>query len=76
MLTNSRAIRPDPRVQVVVAMDGTGNQFVKTDVYRMMVKDQPVQFAGLKIFYTEDISPFSPRQALNLDPKPHLIIYQ
>ena len=76
MLTNSRAIRPDPRVQVVVAMDGTGNQFVKTDVYRLMVKEQAVQFAGLKIFYTQDISPFTPRQALNLDPKPHLIIYQ
>jgi hypothetical protein len=76
MLTNYRAIRPDPRVQVVIAMDGVGAQLVKTDVYRRMVKEQPVQFAGLKIFYTQDIVPYTPRQALNLDPKPHVIIYQ
>jgi hypothetical protein len=76
MLTNSKLIKPDPRVQVVIVMDGVGGQLVKTDVYRQVVKEQPVQFAGVKIFYTQDIIPFTPRQALNLDPKPHLIIYQ
>ena len=57
-------------------MDGVGSQFAKNDVYRQLIKEQAVQFAGLKIFYTQDISPYTPRQALNLDPKPHLIIYQ
>ena len=76
MLTNHRQIKPDPRVQVVIAMDGVGSQFAKNDVYRQLIKEQAVQFAGLKIFYTQDISPYTPRQALNLDPKPHVVIYQ
>jgi hypothetical protein len=76
MLTNHRQIKPDPRVQVVIAMDGVGSQFAKNDVYRQLIKEQAVQFAGLKIFYTQDIAPYTPRQALNLDPKPHVVIYQ
>jgi hypothetical protein len=76
MLVGSDQIRPDPRVQVVIAMDGVGPQGAKIDVYRRVVHDQPVQFAGLKIFYTQDPLPFTPRQALSLDPTPYVIIYQ
>lgn len=76
MLTNYRQIRPDPRVQVVIAMDGVGPPNSKADVYRQLVRDQPVQFAGLKIFLTQDERPFTPRQALSLQPVPHVIIYQ
>jgi hypothetical protein len=76
MLTNYRQIRPDPRVQVVVAMDGVGGQAVKAEVYGLVVRNQPVQYAGLKIFYTQDVIPFSPRQALALNPIPHVVIYQ
>jgi hypothetical protein len=76
MLTNSRQIRPDPRVQVVIAMDGVGSQGAKADVYRQVVRDQPVQFGGLKIFYTQDINPFTPRQAVGLLPVPYVVIFQ
>jgi hypothetical protein len=76
MLTNSQQIKTDPRVQVVVMMDGVGGQFVKSDVYRQVVHDQPVQYAGFKIFYTQDINPFTPRQVVDFDPVPYVVAYQ
>ncbi|MGH2355332.1 MAG: hypothetical protein ACRDJN_27295, partial [Chloroflexota bacterium] len=76
MLTNDQAIRLDPRVQVVIDMDGVGGQAAKISKYRWLVRDRGVQFAGIKIFYTEDVRPLTPPQVLSLDPPPNVVIYQ
>jgi len=82
MVTNYQDIKPRPEVQVVMHMDGWGPRDLKRDTYRFAVLNEPVQFAGLKIFYKNDLKPpstgiFSPTEALNtLFPPPVYIQYQ
>lgn len=76
MVTRSASIRPDPRVQVVIDMDGFGSPAAKLSKYAALVRDQPVQFAGIKLFYKHDAPVLSASDVLNLDPPPDVIIYQ
>jgi len=81
MVTNYQAITPTPEVQVVMHMDGWGPVPLKKDTYRSIIEPEPVQFAGLKIFYKNDLKPpstglFSPTEALLLQPAPLYIQYQ
>lgn len=57
MLTNTDSIRRDPRVQVVIQMDGYGSPYVKQDAYRFWISPFPVQYAGFKLFYKNDRQP-------------------
>ncbi len=57
MLTNTDSIRRDPRVQVVIQMDGFGSPAHKQDAYRLWISPQPVQYAGFKLFYKNDRDP-------------------
>jgi hypothetical protein len=76
MLTNQENIRLDPRVQVVIDMDGFGAPHLKRDSYRRYVFDQPVQFTGFKIFYKNDKPMLTPSEVLKLVPVPVFIMYQ
>lgn len=74
-------IAPTPEVQVVIHMDGWGSKPLKRGTYRRVVEPEPVQFAGLKIFYKNDRKPpstgiFTPAEALELHPEPIYIQYQ
>lgn len=81
MVANYQEIRPRPEVQVVIHMDGWGPKELKRNTYRLVVELEPVQFAGLKIFYKNDLRPpsdgiFTPEEALKLHPRPIYIQYQ
>jgi hypothetical protein len=80
MLTNSKGIKLDPRVQVVINMDGWGQPWLKYDSYRSYVEAEPVQFTGLKLFYHNDTKKgdplLTPPEVLMLNPKPLYIQYQ
>ena len=76
MLTNQEKIRLDPRVQVVIDMDGFGAPFLKRDSYRRYVFEHPVQFTGFKLFYKNDKPLLTPAQVLKLVPVPMFIMYQ
>jgi hypothetical protein len=80
MLTNSKKIRLDPRVQIVINMDGWGQPWLKYDSYRAYVEAEPVQFTGFKLFYHNDTKKgdplLTPSEVLLLNPKPHYIQYQ
>ena len=76
MLTNYRAVRPTPSVQVVVDMDGFGAPHVKADKYQTYVRDQAIQYGGVKLFYKHDAPLWSPAEVLRLDPAPDVVIYQ
>lgn len=76
MLTNYRDIKGDPRVQVVIVMDGFGGPHLKTDHYNAYVSNQPVQYGGFKLFYKQDKPLMTPTEVVDLDPSPDLIIYQ
>lgn len=80
MLTNASKIKRDPRVQVVIHMDGWGPPSLKRDSYAAYVYAEPVQFTGFKLFYKNDIKyggpMMTPAQLLALTPRPLYIQYQ
>lgn len=80
MVRNADQIKRDPRVQVVIHMDGWGAPRLKRDTYEAYITREPVQFAGFKIFYTNDTrrgsSLMAPADLLTLTPVPLYIQYQ
>jgi hypothetical protein len=76
MLTNSSKIRLDPRVQVVIDMDGFGAPANKKGAYRWFVVRHPVQYTGFKLFYKNDKPMMTPEEVLEMYPKPNYIQYQ
>ena len=76
MLSNHEKIRLDPRVQIVIDMDGFGAPQLKYGSYKAYVHDRPVQFAGFKVFYKNDKPMLTPQQVLELNPVPLFIMYQ
>lgn len=81
MVTNAKKIRPLPEVQIVMDMDGWGDQAKKIGTYTYTVAAEPVQFTGFKLFYKNDLLPpstgmLTPTQVLKLTPSPSYIQYQ
>ena len=81
MVGNYRDIALDPRVQVVIHMDGWGTPDMKRKTYRAFVWSEPVQYTGFKIFYKNDrrlkgSRVMTPEEVLALTPKPLYIQYQ
>lgn len=81
MVTNYKKIEPLPEVQIVMDMDGWGDQQKKIGTYTYVVAAEPMQFTGFKLFYKNDLLPpstglLSPRQVLELTPAPSYIQYQ
>ena len=80
MLQDAEQIRLDPRVQVVINMDGWGQPWLKFDTYARCEIAEPVQFTGFKLFYHNDTKKgdplLSPREVLALRPRPIYIQYQ
>jgi hypothetical protein len=80
MLTRASRIELDPRVQIVINMDGWGGPHLKRASYRSYVYAYPVQYTGFKLFYHNDTKKgdalMSPNDVLKLTPKPVYIQYQ
>lgn len=81
MITGYREIKPLPEVQIVVQMDGWGSPQRKKNTYYHVIEPEPIQFAGIKIFYKNDLKEDPPRlmtkeEVLDLHPTPIYIQYQ
>ncbi|HVF41127.1 MAG TPA: hypothetical protein VM939_14590, partial [Gemmatimonadaceae bacterium] len=80
MVAGASDIRLDPRVQIVIHMDGWGAPWLKYDSYRDYVQKEPVQFTGFKLFYHNDTKKgdplLTPSELVRLTPKPVYIQYQ
>jgi hypothetical protein len=76
MLTNHDRITLDPRVQVVVDMDGYGAPWHKKSAYKWFVVQQPVQYTGFKLFFKNDKPMMTPAQVIGLWPSPLYVQYQ
>ncbi len=80
MLTHASQIKRDPRVQVVINMDGWGEPWLKFDTYKTCEVKDPVQFTGFKLFFHNDTKKgealLAPREVLALRPRPIYIQYQ
>ena len=80
MLTNAREIKRDPRVQIVMNMDGWGPPYGKRATWSRFIYPYPVQYTGFKLFYHNDTKQghklMTPADVLELRPKPLYIQYQ
>ena len=81
MLTGYKRIKLDPRVQIVIDMDGWGPPHLKRESYRAYVYSYPVEYTGFKLFYRNDKKKrgsrlMTPAEVLALTPKPLYIQYQ
>ena len=81
MVTNYKKIIPLPEVQILLSMDGWSSPAKKIKVYNEVVRDEPIQFAGIKLFYKNDALPpstglLTPAQILKLQPQPIFVEYQ
>jgi hypothetical protein len=81
MLTNYKMIKPLPEVQIVMHMDGWGSAAKKVNTYKQFVYKEPVQFAGFKLFYKNDLFDpgtvlMTPEDLLKLTPRPIYIQFQ
>jgi len=74
-------IKPNEHVQIVMVMDGWGPPANKIGTYYYITEPEPVQFAGFKVFYGNDMKPpstriMTPTEILELSPRPIFIQYQ
>ena len=80
MLQGVAQIKLDPRVQVIINMDGWGQPWLKFDTYKACEVDEPVQYTGFKLFFHNDVKKgdalLTPREVLALRPRPIYIQYQ
>ncbi len=80
MISNAPKITIDPRVQIVMHMDGWGPPWMKFESYRDYIDLEPVEFTGFKIFFHNDVKRkdalLTPAEVLRLRPRPMYIQYQ
>ena len=81
MVRGAQNIKKVPEVQVVIDMDGFGDKILKRSTWLRDIYNDPVQFAGFKLFYKNDIKTgadqfFTPQELLKFTPKPVYIQYQ
>ncbi len=80
MVKGYKDIKLNPRVQVVMHMDGWGAPWLKFDSYKDYIIDEPVQFTGFKLFYKNDTKKgdmlLTAGELVQLKPRPSYIQYQ
>ena len=76
MLPDKEKIRSSAVVDLVLDMDGFGSQSLKRASYRAVMRQWKLDFAGIKLFYSQDTNLFSPEQVMSLNPVPSVIIFQ
>ena len=82
MVPGAKDIKLHPELQIVMDMDGWGPPDLKKGSYRYWINEEPVQFAGFKLFYVNDTEKsgrkemMSRQEILKLKPKPVYIQYQ
>jgi hypothetical protein len=76
MIYNKYVITPQPGVDFVLDMDGFGEQDAKIDNYGNFVRDELIEYGGIKLFYRQDEPLMTPEQVVTLDPAPLVVIFQ
>ncbi|HLH23807.1 MAG TPA: hypothetical protein VK066_14890 [Chloroflexota bacterium] len=76
MIQHKDAIELNDFVDLAVMMDGFGGPTLKISQYRRYITDDPLEYAGIKLFYKQDHPLMSPADVLALDPVPDVVTYQ
>jgi hypothetical protein len=76
MIRNKPDIRTYDRVELVIDMDGFGNQATKLDTWNAVIRNEPLGYPAIKLFYKYDPGLMTPADVLGLEPRPAIVIYQ
>src|SRR5699024_407202 len=76
IVKNKENIKPTKHVQVPLNYDGFSDVSIKLIEYGTIVKDQPIQYGGYKVFHKNDKPVLQPKDVLKLDPAPAIVNYQ
>ena len=76
IIRNKKAIKPTDHTEVVINGDGFGYSGNKMAGYRILVRNESIQYGGFKLFLKEDHPLLTPKEVLTLDPAPAFINYQ
>lgn len=75
MIENKEQAAPVEGVQLVIDADGWGTPEEKRATYDYVNRQLPIEYAGVKLFYSQDVPLMTPEEILALNPIPDLIIY-
>ncbi|MGB3330372.1 MAG: hypothetical protein WBA46_15535, partial [Thermomicrobiales bacterium] len=76
MIENKDTIKPVNGVDLVIDEDGFGPPAMKRDTYNVVIKQEPIEYNGIKLFYKQDDPLMTATDVLALDPPPDVVIYQ
>lgn len=76
MITHKDQIIPMSGVQLVIDADGWGPPELKKSTYDFVNNLTEVEYAGVKLFYRQDVPMMSAEDIVNLDPSPLFVMYQ
>jgi hypothetical protein len=76
MIRNSETLAPVEGVQLLIEFDGFGAPANKIAGYLQFIRDRPIEFGGIKLFYKQDDPLMTPAELVALVPSPDLIIIQ
>lgn len=76
MLPDKANIKPLKNVDLVVMMDGWGLPQAKIANYNAFVRDELIQYGGIKLFYKQDEPLLTPAEVIHLEPTPLVVIFQ
>ena len=76
MLPDKAQIRPRPGIDLVLNMDGFGSRLLKRSSYAAVARQRALPFAGMKLFYRQDVGLFEAAEVMGLAPVPSVVIYQ
>ena len=76
MIRDDDKVKPVEGVQLVIDMDGFGHPGLKIDSYTIFITDKDPEYAGIKVFYDQDVPVMTAEEVLDLNPPPDYIMYQ
>jgi len=78
MIRYKDQLYPIDGVQLVINADGHGTPALKTNIFNILVRDEPVEYGGIKLFYRQDMDAplMPPADVVALDPSPDVVMYQ
>ena len=76
MIRDDDKVKPVEGVQLVIDMDGFGHPGLKIDSYTIFITDKDPEYAGIKVFYDQDVPVMTAEEVLDLGPPPDYIMYQ
>lgn len=75
MIRDSHLLAPVEGVQLLIEFDGFGHPANKIAGYNQFVRDRPIEFGGIKLFFRQDDPLLTPAEIVALQPSPDLVIY-